>query len=45
MPGCYHLSIGYLLKEIEELSALGIKGILLFGIPGNGGNYRYLLFN
>ncbi|MEJ6949821.1 porphobilinogen synthase [Natronospora cellulosivora (SeqCode)] len=33
LPGCYHLSIDLLLKEIEEIYNLGIKGILLFGIP------------
>ncbi len=33
MPGQYQLSLNDLPKEIEELSALGISAVLLFGIP------------
>jgi porphobilinogen synthase len=33
MPGVYHLSLDHLAREAEELSALGIKSILLFGLP------------
>ena len=33
MPGVYHLSIDELAREVEELSRLGIKSILLFGLP------------
>lgn len=33
MPGNYRFSIDMLLKEIEELKKLGLKSILLFGIP------------
>ncbi len=33
MPGVYHLSIDNMLKELEEISKLGIPGVLLFGIP------------
>lgn len=33
MPGNYRFSIDMLLKEVKELSELGIQGILLFGIP------------
>ena len=33
MKGNYHLSVDMLLKEVEELLELGIKSILLFGIP------------
>lgn len=31
MPGVYHLSLDYVLKDLKE--AYGIKAILLFGIP------------
>lgn len=33
MPGVYQMSIEPLLKECEELVGLGIKAVLLFGIP------------
>lgn len=33
MPGVFQLSIDELLKECEEVISLGIKSILLFGIP------------
>ncbi len=33
MKDTYHYSVDMLLKEIEEISKLGIKSILLFGIP------------
>lgn len=33
MKGNYHLSVDMLLREVEELLDLGIKSILLFGIP------------
>lgn len=33
MPGQFQLSIDLLPKEIEELVSLGIKSVLLFGIP------------
>jgi porphobilinogen synthase len=33
MPGVYHLSIDYLMKELEEVQKAGIPGVLLFGIP------------
>jgi porphobilinogen synthase len=35
MPGCYQLSIGNVLPEVREVVALGIKAILLFGIPAH----------
>ena len=35
MPGCYQLSIGNLLPEVREVVGLGIKAILLFGIPAH----------
>ncbi|AII15350.1 porphobilinogen synthase [Campylobacter iguaniorum] len=34
MPGVFQLSLDELLKECEEVVNLGIKSILLFGIPG-----------
>lgn len=33
MPGVFQLSIDEILKECRELKSLGIKSILLFGIP------------
>lgn len=33
MPGVYQLSLDNLKKEAEEIASLGIKAILLFGVP------------
>ncbi|MGD9157267.1 MAG: porphobilinogen synthase [Desulfobacteraceae bacterium] len=33
MPGQYHFSVDTLVKETEELRGLGVKSILLFGLP------------
>ncbi len=33
MPGCCQFSIDELIKEAQEIKALGIPGIILFGIP------------
>ena len=33
MPGCFNLSIDEALKEAETCAALGIGGLLLFGLP------------
>ncbi|MFF2887157.1 porphobilinogen synthase [Paenibacillus sp. NPDC057967] len=33
MPGVYHLSMDLLEAEIREIVALGIKSVLLFGVP------------
>lgn len=33
MPGVYHLSLDLLNKEIEEIVSLGIKSVILFGVP------------
>src|SRR5882724_12082414 len=33
MPGVYNLSIDEALKEVEEAAALGVGGLLLFGLP------------
>jgi len=33
MPGVYQMSIDEVIKECEELKSLGIKAIILFGIP------------
>ncbi len=33
MPGVYQMSIDEAIKECEELKSLGIKAIILFGIP------------
>ncbi len=33
MPGCFQLSIGNLLGEVREAANLGIRAVMLFGIP------------
>ena len=33
MPGVYQLSIRHLIEEAREVAALGIRSVLLFGIP------------
>ncbi|AOT72396.1 porphobilinogen synthase [Geosporobacter ferrireducens] len=33
MPGNYHYSVDQLEQEIQEISELGIKAVLLFGLP------------
>ncbi|APH04203.1 porphobilinogen synthase [Bacillus weihaiensis] len=33
MPGVYHISLDLLQEEIEEIVSLGIKSIILFGVP------------
>lgn len=33
MPGVYQFSVDQLIKEIRELAELGIKSVILFGIP------------
>ena len=35
MPGNYQMTIDHLLRECEEVHALGIGGIILFGIPAH----------
>ena len=33
MPGQYRFSIDELLKEVESFASIGLKSVLLFGIP------------
>ncbi|MFA8439450.1 porphobilinogen synthase [Pueribacillus sp. YX66] len=33
MPGVYHLSLDQVQTEMEEITALGIQAIMLFGVP------------
>lgn len=33
MPGVFHLSLDMLNEELDEIVALGIQGVLLFGVP------------
>lgn len=35
MPGVYHFSPDRLAEEIREIAALGLKAVLLFGVPGS----------
>jgi len=46
MPGVSRLSVDHLLKEVKEARALGIKSVLLFGVPApkykdHAGSYAY----
>ena len=41
MPGHAQLSIEGIVKECEEAAALGIGGVLLFGIPDAQGRARF----
>lgn len=38
MPGIYRYSPNTVIKELENISKLGIKAIILFGIPSNKNN-------
>ncbi len=40
MPGQYHFSVDTLVSEVEELRSLGVKAIILFGLPETKGSYR-----
>src|SRR3990172_683151 len=33
LPGCFHLSVGQVAREAEEIERLGIGGVILFGLP------------
>ncbi|NND65296.1 MAG: porphobilinogen synthase, partial [Gammaproteobacteria bacterium] len=33
MPGVFHLSVDALIEEAKEIESLGIKAVMLFGIP------------
>ena len=33
MPGCFQMSVDALVDECRELAALGVAGVILFGIP------------
>lgn len=35
MPGVYQISLDYLKEEAEELLSLGIRAVMLFGVPGD----------
>jgi len=35
MPGVFHLSLDQLPREVEEISALGIPAVILFGLPAS----------
>lgn len=39
MPGVYHFSLDRLAEEIEEIRALGIPSVILFGIPNDKDPY------
>ncbi|MGB8648908.1 MAG: porphobilinogen synthase, partial [Anaerolineae bacterium] len=33
MPGVYHLSLDHLAREVEEIGKVGVRSIILFGLP------------
>lgn len=35
MKGCFHFSVDRLEEEVRELESLGIRAVLLFGLPGH----------
>jgi porphobilinogen synthase len=35
LPGCFHLSVDEAAREASEVEALGIAGVILFGLPAN----------
>lgn len=35
MPGCFHFSVDELAKEAKETAAMGIPGVILFGLPAS----------
>jgi porphobilinogen synthase len=35
MPGVYHFSLDTLKREIEEISELGLRSVIMFGVPGH----------
>lgn len=35
MPGVYHLSLDFLHDEMKEIVSLGIKSVILFGVPAD----------
>lgn len=45
MPGIYRLSIDNLVKDIKEARDLGIKAVLIFGVPEKKDNYGTSSYN
>ena len=45
MPGIYRLSVDNLVRDIKEARNLGIKAVLIFGIPVNKDNYAREAYN
>ncbi|MBO8155919.1 MAG: porphobilinogen synthase [Bacillaceae bacterium] len=33
MPGVYHISLDYLTEEMKEVESLGIRSVIVFGVP------------
>src|SRR6185503_13679522 len=33
MPGCFNLSIDELVKEVESAAKVGVRSVILFGVP------------
>jgi porphobilinogen synthase len=45
MPGVYHISMDYLKEEMDEIVSLGIKSIILFGVPKEKDAYGKEAYN
>lgn len=45
MPNVYHMSVDIFLKELEEITMLGIQGVLLFGVPNEKDEYGSGAYN
>ncbi|MCA1926851.1 MAG: porphobilinogen synthase [Calditerrivibrio sp.] len=45
MPGIYQMSIDYIVDEVRELERLGIKAVILFGIPDHKDEFGSEAYN
>lgn len=45
MPGIYQMSIDYIVDEVRELEKLGIKAVILFGIPDHKDEFGSEAYN
>jgi len=45
MPGVFHISMDYLKEEMDEIVSLGIKSIILFGVPKEKDAYGKEAYN
>ncbi len=45
MPGIFRFPLGSILKEVQEIVSLGIKAVILFGIPSKKDDFGYNSFD